>query len=42
MVAFSEKVEVGGFGNKDPQPLDVLSLSRNLAALSEQVEAEGC
>ena len=29
LVTFSEKVEAVGGGNKEPQPLVVLSLSRN-------------
>ena len=40
VVAFIEQVEVEGCCYKEPQPLVTLSLSRNLAAFSEEVEAE--
>jgi len=40
LVAISVKVEAEGYGNKEPQPLVILAMSRGMDTISEKVEAE--
>ena len=40
-IAYSEKVEVEGYGSSEPQPLVIMSMSWGMDTIAEKVEAEG-